>query len=133
MLVLIYLPVALRRRCASLGKSRYFAFPIKQWSLDWWQRTVDSIEIGMLVRTSLLMAALRHADRGASSPSSGRWPIARYDWRGRRLFQKIVLLPIFFPQPVLGLALLLWFNALGMHDCPGRRRSSRIWSGSCRW
>ena len=44
----------------------------------------------------------------------GALAFARYDWKGRRLFQKIVLLPIFFPQPVLGLALLLWFSALGI-------------------
>ena len=36
----------------------------------------------------------------------GALAFARYDWRGRRLFQKVILLPIFFPQPVLGLALL---------------------------
>ncbi|MEC9078581.1 MAG: ABC transporter permease subunit, partial [Pseudomonadota bacterium] len=28
--------------------------------------------------------------------------------------QKLILLPIFFPQAVLGLALLMWFNALGI-------------------
>ena len=39
---------------------------------------------------------------------------ARYEWRGRKLFQKLILLPIFFPQAVLGLALLLWFSALGI-------------------
>ena len=32
----------------------------------------------------------------------------------RGVFQKLILLPIFFPQAVLGLALLLWFNALGI-------------------
>jgi spermidine/putrescine transport system permease protein len=44
----------------------------------------------------------------------GALAFARYNWTGRSLFQKIVLLPIFFPQSVLGLALLLWFNALGL-------------------
>jgi spermidine/putrescine transport system permease protein len=39
---------------------------------------------------------------------------ARYEWRGRSLFQKAVVLPIFFPQPVLGLALLLFFTAVGV-------------------
>ncbi len=62
----------------------------------------------------------------------GALAFARYDWKGRSLYQKIVLLPIFFPQSVLGLALLLWFNALGL-PCPGRPRCSRTWSGSCRW
>jgi spermidine/putrescine transport system permease protein len=45
----------------------------------------------------------------------GALAFARYDWKGRSFFQKAVLLPIFFPQSVLGLALLLWFNALGMN------------------
>ena len=43
----------------------------------------------------------------------GALAFARYDWKGRSAYQKVVLLPIFFPQTVLGLALLLWFNALG--------------------
>ena len=34
----IYLPV-LCGALASLGKSRYFRFPVRAWSLDWWQRT----------------------------------------------------------------------------------------------
>ena len=34
-----------------------------------------------------------------------------------------MLLPIFFPQPVLGLALLLWFNALGIQTVLARPRS----------
>ncbi len=37
---------------------------------------------------------------------------ARYTWRGRKTFQRLVLLPLFFPQSVLGLSLLMWFNFL---------------------
>ena len=44
----------------------------------------------------------------------GALAFARYDWRGRSLYQRLVLLPIFFPQSVLGLAMLLWFNAIGL-------------------
>ena len=44
----------------------------------------------------------------------GALAFARYQWRFRGVFQKLILLPIFFPQAVLGLALLLWFNALGI-------------------
>ena len=44
----------------------------------------------------------------------GALAFARYDWKGRSWFQKVILLPIFFPQSVLGLALLLWFNAIGL-------------------
>lgn len=110
--VAIYMPV-LCGLLASLSKSRYFTFPIKVWSLDWWARTAESLEIGILVRTSLVLA-LCVTVLAVILGFFGALAFARYDWRGRRLYQRLVLLPIFFPQPVLGLALLLWFNALGV-------------------
>ena len=111
-LILIYLPIVCVS-LAGLSKGRYFLFPIRAWSAEWWQRTIDSIEIGMIVRTSLTVAAAVTLIAVVVS-FFGALAFARYDWRGRRLYQKILLLPIFFPQPVLGLALLLWFNALGV-------------------
>lgn len=41
--------------------------------------------------------------------------LARYSWQGRKLLQKIVLLPLFLPQLVPGLALQLWCST---HDIP---------------
>jgi spermidine/putrescine transport system permease protein len=108
----IYVPI-LCGFAASINKGRYFVFPLAQTSLDWWKRTVESIEIGILVRTSLMMAAAVTLIAVVIA-FFGALAYARYDWRGRRLYQKLVLLPIFFPQPVLGLALLLWFNVLGL-------------------
>jgi spermidine/putrescine transport system permease protein len=111
-LVVIYLPV-LCGALASLGQSRYFRFPIQRWSTAWWERTLDSLEIGILLRTSLAIA-LAVTVIAVALGFFGALAFARYDWRGRRLYQKLLLLPIFFPQPVLGLALLLWFSALGL-------------------
>jgi spermidine/putrescine transport system permease protein len=111
-LALLYLPV-LCSALASLGQSRYFRFPIARWSTVWWERTLDSLEIGILLRTSLAIAAAVTLVAVALG-FFGALAFARYDWRGRRLYQKLLLLPIFFPQPVLGLALLLWFSALGL-------------------
>jgi len=111
-IIFLYLPVA----CgvlASLSRSRYFGFPIAQWSMHWWQRTLNSIEIGILIETSVLIA-LMVTVVSVVLAFMGALAFARYDWRGRKLFQRIVLLPIFFPQAVLGLALLLWFNTLGL-------------------
>jgi len=39
---------------------------------------------------------------------------AKYKWRSRGVYQKILLLPIFFSQMVLGLALLLMSNQIGI-------------------
>lgn len=111
-LVVVYLPIVCGA-LASVGKSRYFRFPVQQYSFEWWQRTFDSIEIGQLVRTSLKMAAAVTI-LSVVIAFFGALAYARYDWKGRRLYQKLVLLPIFFPQPVMGLALLLWFNAIGL-------------------
>jgi hypothetical protein len=45
----------------------------------------------------------------------GALAFASYDWKGRSLYQKIILLPIFFPQSVHGAgACSLWFNTLGL-------------------
>jgi spermidine/putrescine transport system permease protein len=50
--LVIYAPIA-AGFLASLGKSRYFRFPVAQFSFEWWQRTIDSLEIAQLFRTSL--------------------------------------------------------------------------------
>ena len=111
-IVFLYLPF-ICGVLASLTQSRYFGFPITRWSTHWWQRTLDSIEIGILIQTSIQIALIVTAVSVVLA-FMGALAFARYDWRGRKLFQRIVLLPVFFPQAVLGLALLLWFNTLGL-------------------
>ncbi|OLP61829.1 spermidine/putrescine ABC transporter permease [Xaviernesmea oryzae] len=109
----LYLPVVCGA-LAGLSKGRYFGFPIRIFSTEWWEKTVASLEIQTLVQNSLLIALIVTLV-SVFFAFFGALAFARYDWKGRRLFQKAILLPIFFPQPVLGLALLLWFNALGIN------------------
>lgn len=109
---LVYLPL-ICGALASLSKGRYFSFPVRAYTSDWWSRTFDSIEITMIVENSLIIAAIVTV-ASVLIAFFGALAFARYEWKGRSLFQQLVLLPIFFPQPVLGLALLLWFNALGI-------------------
>ena len=108
----IYLP-SIAITLASLTESRYFLFPIQRWGLDWWQRTFDAVQTWQLLQTSLTVALIVTLVSVVIA-FFGALAFARYEWRGRSLYQKLVLLPIFFPQSVLGLALLLWFNALGL-------------------
>lgn len=111
-LLLIYLPIACSAM-ASLSKSRYFMFPVRQYSTEWWGKTWASIEVQTLVGNSLSIAFLVTLI-SVSLAFFGALAFARYDWKGRKLYQKLLLLPIFFPQAVLGLALLLWMNTLGL-------------------
>ncbi|MDQ0512191.1 ABC transporter permease [Ancylobacter amanitiformis] len=108
----VYLPIACGA-LASFNKSRYFGFPVKAYATDWWEKTLDSIEIGMIVRNSILIALLVTV-LSVLIATFGALAFARYDWKGRRLYQKLIMLPIFFPQPVLGLAMLLGFSAVGI-------------------
>ncbi len=111
-LVFIYLP-AMCIFLASLTHSRYFLFPIRRWGLVWWRKTFASIEVHQLFKTSISIALLVMVIAVVIA-FFGALAFARYNWKGRTLYQRLVLLPIFFPQSVLGLALLLWFSAMGL-------------------
>ena len=111
-IVFLYLPTVCIT-IASFTASRYFQFPIAKFGLDWWDKTFNSIEIRQLLSTSISIA-LCVTVIAVTLAFFGALAFARYDWKGRSIYQKLILLPIFFPQSVLGLALLLWFNMLGL-------------------
>ncbi len=111
-IVFIYLPT-LCITLASFTASRYFQFPIAKWGVEWWLKTFNSIEIRQLLSTSISIAVCVTVI-AVTIAFFGALAFARYDWKGRSLYQRLILLPIFFPQSVLGLALLLWFNTLGL-------------------
>jgi spermidine/putrescine transport system permease protein len=111
-IVFLYLPTVCIT-IASFTASRYFQFPIAKFGLDWWDKTFNSIEIRQLLSTSISIA-LSVTVIAVTLAFFGALAFARYDWKGRSVYQKLILLPIFFPQSVLGLALLLWFNMLGL-------------------
>lgn len=98
---------------ASFSPSRYFSFPLPSVTGEWYGRVFDSLSIRDIVTTSFTIAILV-AGIATVLALFGALAFARFEWRGRSLFQKLILLPIFMPQAVLGLALLLWFSALGI-------------------
>ena len=98
---------------ASLANTRYMRFPHKVWTLDAYRDAISSFTTWQLHTISLSIAVLVVVISVALA-TVGSLAFARYDWRGRSLFQKFLVLPIFFPQPVLGLALLLFFTSIGI-------------------
>jgi spermidine/putrescine transport system permease protein len=111
-LLFLYIPMV-AVVLASFSKPRYFRFPITGWTTEWYSKTLESLSVRDLLWTSLSVAALVTIF-SVGLAFFGALAFARYDWTGRKLYQRLVLLPIFFPQAVLGLALLLWFSALGI-------------------
>ena len=97
----------------SFGKSRYFSFPVKAWSTKWYEETLTANITTNLHVTSFYVAGCV-AVFAIVLGFFGALAFARFDWKGRSVYQRIILLPIFFPQAVLGLALLLWFTYVGV-------------------
>lgn len=112
LMLLMYLPMV-TIALASFSKSKYFRFPIPNWSTSWYAEVFESLSIRGFFWTSLALALLVGL-LSTVIAFFGALAFARYRWKGRKLFQKIIILPILFPQAVLGLALLLWFTALGI-------------------
>lgn len=112
LILVMYLPM-ITMTLASFSKSKYFKFPVPAWSTNWYVEVFQSLSIRSFFTTSIALA-LAVGVVSTVIATFGALAFARYDWKGRKLFQKIVLLPILFPQAVLGLALLLWFTALGI-------------------
>lgn len=108
----LYLPL-LSVGFASISKARYLSFPIKRYSTKWYGEALESSTVRELLTTSLSVAVLVTVVSVVIA-FFGALAFARYQWRYRTTFQKLILLPIFFPQTVLGLALLMWFNSLGV-------------------
>lgn len=111
-LVFLYLPLV-AIGFASVSTSRYLSFPIRQYTTQWYVQALESGTVSDLLWISLQVAAIVTVVSMVLG-FFGALAFARYQWRYRRLYQKLILLPIFFPQSVLGLALLMWFNAIGL-------------------
>ena len=111
-LVVLYLPLV-SVGFASVSKARYLTFPIRRYAFGWYEDALQSPTVADLVATSLKVALIVTLVSMVVG-FFGALAYARYQWRFRKTFQKLILLPIFFPQTVLGLALLIWFNALGV-------------------
>lgn len=111
-LSLLYVPIV-SVVLASLANTRYMRFPHRVWTADAYADALGTYTTAALHVTSLRVAAVVVL-LAVLIATCGALAFARFDWRGRGLFQRVLLLPIFFPQPVLGLALLLTFTAAGL-------------------
>ena len=111
-ILFLYLPI-LSVGFASVSKARYLSFPIKRYAFNWYNKAIESSTVQELLWTSLFVATIVMFI-SMFVGFFGALAFARYEWRFRNLFQKVILLPIFFPQAVLGLALLMWFNSIGI-------------------
>jgi len=111
-LAALYIPIV-SVVLASFANTRYMRFPHKDWTVAAYHEAVASPTTWDIHQVSFKIA-LCTVVLAVVLGTLGAMAFARYDWRGRSLFQKALVLPIFFPQPVLGLAILLSLTAVGI-------------------
>lgn len=111
-ILFLYLPIV-AIGFASVSKARYLTFPIRKYATQWYGKAIASPTVYDLLMTSIKIAVMVTI-LSMIVGFFGALAFARYHWRFRGIFQKLILLPIFFPQTVLGLALLMWFNSIGI-------------------
>ena len=96
---------------SSFSADKYFQFPFEELTFRWFIEMFHSGGIRNAVANSVMTALV------IMIPTTllgflGALAFARFKWRGRGIYQKFLLLPIFFPQLVLALAQLLLCNYL---------------------
>jgi len=94
---------------SSFSADKYFHFPFEDITARWFIEMYHSGGIRHALANSVLTAIV------TMIPTTilgflGALAFARYKWRGRGVYQKFLLLPLFFPQLVLALAQLLMCN-----------------------
>ena len=110
--IFLYLPI-LFLIVFSFNDSVVLSFPLKGFTLRWYKQLLDTPELLDALYNTVWVAVISSFVAtllGAMSAIA----INRYSFKGKRLFSSISTFPMVIPYLVLGVALLLLFNALGI-------------------
>lgn len=112
MAVFLYLPIVFLI-IFSFNDSIVLALPLKGFTLDWYREILVNPELIASMGNTVVVGV---AASFAATLLGGMAAIAvsRYSFRGQRLFASVATFPMVIPYLVLGVALLLMFNALGI-------------------
>lgn len=107
---ILFLPIILLVIFAFNDSTR-LVFPLTGFTTRHFSELFGNRELLQAVRTSILLG-IASSLLATSLGAMGAIAIARFDFRGKALFTSLVALPLVIPYVILGVALLLLFNAL---------------------
>jgi len=110
LLVLLYLPIAILF-VFSFNDSTVVTFPLKGFTLDWYEKVISSAPLLRSIWTSVQVAV------GSSLVATVLGTmlallLTRFEFRTKPLLAGLAALPLIVPYVVLGVALLILFRAL---------------------
>lgn len=110
--LILYLPI-LALIVFSFNDSRLLVFPLKGFTLKWYQALFETAPLLEALGHSLVVGLLASASATALGALAGI-ALARYDFPGRNLFLAAASLPLVIPYVVLAVGMLLLFQVLGV-------------------
>ncbi|MDI1429388.1 ABC transporter permease [Polyangium sorediatum] len=111
-LAFIYLPMVVVV-VYSFNPDAVNVFPMRGFSLRWYRMLLDDEQLLAALRISLLVA-LGGTSIGLLLGVPGAIALARHDFPGKRILERIVLLPLTLPGIVTGVAMLSFFPLIGV-------------------
>jgi spermidine/putrescine transport system permease protein len=112
LLVFLQLPILILI-LFSFNDSVLLVFPLKGFTLKWYEQLLGATELLNAAKNSLIIGAVSSVVATALGTAAAI-AIARFNFRGRNFFLNIATLPLVIPYVVLGVALLILFQALGV-------------------
>lgn len=108
----LYLPIVLLI-IFSFNNSHLMIFPLKGFTLKWYQALAEATELLKAARNSLVLglAASLVATTLGTMAALG---VVRFQFPGKGLFLAVSSMPLVIPYVVLGVALLILFGSLGI-------------------
>jgi|NGEPerStandDraft_6_1074524.scaffolds.fasta_scaffold00105_14 spermidine/putrescine transport system permease protein len=108
----LYLPLAVLA-VFSFASNTVSALPLHHFTLEWYQQAFHDTALLVAVRNSVFVAL------GAVAIATvvgvpGALLVDRYNFPGRRIFQKFVLLPLILPGVITGVAFQTFFQIIGL-------------------
>lgn len=112
MIGLLYLPIVILF-VFSVNANTTLSFPLRGFTLDWYEKLFATSALLTSIRNSLLVAV---ASSLAATTLGTMVAIllSRFNFRGRTFLAGLAVLPLLVPYVVLGVAMLVLFTALGI-------------------
>jgi spermidine/putrescine transport system permease protein len=112
MLVLLYLPIVLLA-VFSVSEGTTLTFPLRGFTLNWYRAVFDDSALLGAARNSLVVATVA-ATAATALGFAVSQAVLRFRFRGRGVLLGLAGAPLVVPFVVLGVALFLLFNLLGI-------------------
>ncbi|MEX1071295.1 MAG: ABC transporter permease [Anaerolineales bacterium] len=111
-LVFLQLPILLLI-VFSFNDSTLLVFPLRGFTLEWYRQLLGATELLHAARNSLVIGLVSSVV-ATGLGTMAAIAIARFNFPGRAFFLNVATLPLVIPYVVLGVALLILFQALGV-------------------